>query len=188
VAIKRAIENFCQTIPWLLGISQERGEVYSIISLENIIKTILNKKTHTTPLGADDRLVYLQPYLNARVGLIVKDFKLEHFTELPKIFEIEFSGEGEIHKNLNSVSLKEFALNGDFNYIENSFLNVLTESNDLAGGLQNNFKHLENLSISPIGNLVVFIKDIYLDTHKKRPVFVLNTEGLINYILTLKPN
>lgn len=184
IAMKNNIENALLTAPWLIGISQERGEVYSIINLENIIKTIIKEKIETFNPQMDDKLVFLQPHLNTKMGLLLKDLKLEYSAEFTKIAEFKHDNLEGYHEYAEGIEFDSFVLQKNMNNVEWEYMNILKNKFEVNDGFP--LKEFEE-GLVPLEYLIRFTKDIYLDAFGKRPIFVLNTDNLINYILTLKP-
>lgn len=184
IAMKNNIENLLLTAPWLMGISQERGDVYSIISLENIIKTIIKEKIDVFTPRIDDKLVFLQPHLSTKIGLLLKDLKLEYSAEFTKVIEFKYDNLEGYHEFSEGVEFDSFILKKNMNQTEWDYVNILKAKIEANDGFV--LKEFED-SLVPMESLIKFTKDVYLDAFGKRPIFVLNTENLINYILTLKP-
>jgi len=185
ISMDNSFEDSIFTKSWILGFNQLRGEIYTISDFEKVIDLIMegkstNNKSRLTP---ESRIVYLKDS-DSKMAFSLSKIKLDYTAELTSIFkftgknsEISWSladgVEFEAFVNKNKMSDKEWSIMNDLN----ALVTIDSTLRDVEEKLQ---------SVKDV-NLLYFIKDVYLDANGARPVFVLNTNNLTNYLANVSP-
>ena len=185
ISMDNSFEDSIFTKAWLLGFNQLRGEIYTITDFEKVIDMILDGKSSIVKnrLTNESRIVYLKN-TEAKMAFTLSNLKLDYTAELTSIFK--FTGkdnslswrleEGikfDTFVKKDKMSEKEWVLMNDLNAI----VNLESSLDDVQ----------EKIQSTKDVNLLYFVKDIYLDADGARPVFVLNTNNLTNYLANVSP-
>jgi len=185
ISMDNSFEDSIFTKSWILGFNQLRGEIYTIGDFEKVVDLIMEGKSGNikSRLSPEARIVYLKDN-NSKMAFSLSKIKLDYTAELTSIFKFTGSNsslawtladgvEFETFVNKQKMSAKEWSIMNDLNAL------VTLESNlhDVEEKLQ---------SVKDV-NLLYFIRDVYLDANGARPVFVLNTNNLTNYLANVSP-
>lgn len=178
-------EDSVLTKNWLQGFNQLQGDIYSIVNFANVITLLLERKlpANKARLTNNDYIVYLKSK-DVKLALILSNMKLGYTAELTSIFKFERNEKGVLWSMAPGVEFDTFVSKDRMSEKEWDLMNNLNAIVTLGSRLDD---VEEKLSTQKDVNLLYFVEDVYLDADGSRPVFLLNTKSLIDYLSNLSP-
>ena len=185
ISMDNAFEDAIFTKSWILGFNQLRGEIYTVTDFEKVIDLVLHNKTSNgkNRLNNESRIIYLKNS-DAKIAFTINKLKLDYTAELTSIFKFTGKNNSLSWGFAEGVDFDVFVKKNKMSEKEWTFMNDLNALVTLGSSL-NDVE--EKLQTKKDINLLYFVKDIYLDANGERPVFVINTNNLTNYLANVSP-
>jgi hypothetical protein len=185
ISMDNSFEDSIFTKSWILGFNQLRGEIYTITDFEKVVDLILDGKTSNVKnrLNNESRIVYLKNS-DAKMAFTLSKLKLDYTAELTSIFKFTGKDNSLRWKLEDGIEFDAFVKQDKMSDKEWTLMNDLHAIVSLDSSLDD---VEEKIQTAKEVNLLYFVRDIYLDSNGARPVFVLNTNNLTNYLANVSP-
>ncbi|MBC7475741.1 MAG: hypothetical protein H7263_15775, partial [Candidatus Sericytochromatia bacterium] len=119
-----------------------------------------------------------------KMAFTISKLKLDYTAELTSIFKFKGKDNSLIWNLEEGINFDSFVKQDKMSEKESLLMNDLNAIVNLESSLddvQEKIKSTKDI------NLLYFVRDIYLDADGARPVFVLNTNNLTNYLANVSP-
>lgn len=187
-------DNKYESLPlmakWVFGYNQMLGDLYTIIDMENVIMYFTQNKMSDVvkTIENDQYILYLRDKSITNVALVSKTLKMQNAQDFKEHVIINHNIEektvlqGKNYDwnlfNKNNMSANEWSLLEGIKSLEKTIFSSESEKNDFLNQQNSEETKYQVMALS-------LIEKVYLDEIGSRPVFSINVQKMVQYLLKL---
>lgn len=185
------LENIFITKKWISGFSHLHGDVFTVIDWQNFIN-----KEKITDSNQNNSLLLFKEFSNLKLAFLVANANLEYTAEYVLLFKYLDNNKDNTKDNKIGWKLSEDIQDAGLDSFIRPELLTDEEKNLLYFMKSNKRPVLADFQLNSNGSymheknpdlLLYFIKDCFLDSFGKRPVFYLDIASLAHFLTLERP-
>ena len=183
-------ENLPLMAKWVFGYNQMLGDLYTIVDMENVIMYFMQNKMseEVKTIENDQYILYLRDKSITNIALVSKTLKMQNAQEFKEHVIINHNNEektiikgkdynwGLFEKN--NMSENEWNLLEGIKSLEKVVFSSESERNEFLTQQNNEKIKYQIMALS-------LVEKVYLDEIGARPVFSINVQKMVQYLLKL---